>query len=371
MTALSAIHNQIKEQGAMPFVAFMQQALFNPRFGYYTSGLPKFGETGDFTTAPEMTPLFGYALANQCAEVMAGLENPELFEFGAGSGRLCVDILTRLETLGCLPTTYYILDVSADLQARQKALIADEIPHLLSRVSWLTRLPEKPFSGVMIANEVLDAMPVHRFMQVEHGLLESYITLDDEGALQEQFKPCCNQRLKTYLDGKLPAGVYPYQSEANLLLDGWIKAASDSLAEGALFIIDYGFPRHEYYHPQRSTGTLMCHYRQRAHPDFLAHPGREDITAHVDFTHVAEAADATGFHVAGFANQASFLLANGILELLQDVAGERQRIKQQQAVKQLLQAHEMGELFKVLALTQKIDGVGLKGFCLQDRRASL
>lgn len=371
MKAIEAIKRQIEHQGGIPFVEFMRHALYDPAYGYYSSSMPKFGKQGDFITAPELTPLFGKALANQCRELFAKLPSPCLFEFGAGSGRLCVDILTHLEQLDCLPKEYLILEVSADLQARQKLLIDSEIPHLAKRVKWLNCWPEKPFSGVMIANEVLDAMPVHRFLQSGDGILESYIELDDKKNLIEVFKPCQNQLLLAHVQNCLPSNLYPYQSEANLLIDGWIKACAERLAQGAILLIDYGFPRHEYYHPERNTGTIMCHYRQKAHGDFLAHPGEQDITAHVDFTHVAEAAHDAGFHVAGFASQASFLLSNGILELLAIVANDRERVKEQQAVKQLLQAHEMGELFKVMALTRNLSELTLAGFQLQDRRASL
>ncbi|KTD20901.1 Uncharacterized ACR, COG1565 [Legionella lansingensis] len=370
MTLFSLISKQIQQEGAIPFVDFMQQALYAPRYGYYSAGLQKFGAEGDFITAPELTPLYGQTLANQCQQILACLPEPVLFEFGAGSGQLCVDILKHLEHLTCLPQAYLILEVSGNLRHRQEELIKEHIPHLFERVQWLTHWPEKPFSGVVIANEVLDAMPVHRFLQTEEGLLESYIRLNSQHQLQEIFRPCTNTRLLNHVQSILPKELVPYQSEANLFIDGWIEQCYNMLTQGVVLLIDYGFPQREYYHPDRNMGTLMCHYRHHAHINPLIHLGEQDITAHVDFTHVAKASQQAGFHVAGYTNQASFLLANGLLSLLEQQAVGTHRIQAQQAVKQLLQPSEMGELFKVLALAKNIE-LPLLGFQLQDKRASL
>jgi SAM-dependent MidA family methyltransferase len=370
MNLLNSICAQLRHQGAIPFVDFMHQALYTPNFGYYSAVSPKFGIDGDFITAPELTPLFGQALATQCEQVLSCLDEPLLFEFGAGSGQLCVDILTHLEHLDCLPREYHILEVSGHLQCRQQDLIQSKIPHLYHRVKWLAHWPTDPFSGVVIANEVLDAMPVHRFLQTREGVLESFVALNPQEELHEIFKPCTNVRLTNYVQAVLPSDMHPYQSEANLFINDWLRQCHNMLERGALFIIDYGFPRHEYYHPERHSGTLMCHYRHQAHTNPFIHLGDQDITAHVDFTHVAEAAHDAGFHVAGYTNQASFLLANGLLSLLSRVEDERLRISSQQAVKQLLQPSEMGELFKVIALTKQIE-FPLNGFQMQDKRASL
>lgn len=370
MTLSTLLQSRLREQQDMPFVDFMQMALYHPEFGYYSAGLPKFGPQGDFITAPELTPLFGQALANQCQEILTQVTEPVLLEFGAGSGRLCVDLLRRLEQLDCLPERYLILDVSAHLRQRQKDLIEAEIPHLASRVNWLDRWPTQAFNGVLLANEVLDAMPVHRFLQREDGLYESIIRLDGNGQPEEAFRPVTDPRLAQHVRDKLPELPTPYLSEANLFLDGWMAETAALLTRGAMLLIDYGFPRAEYYHPDRNQGTLMCHHRHRAHTNPLAHPGEEDITAHVDFTQVAEAADAAGWQVAGYTSQAAFLLANGLLNLLEDVTDARERIKAQQAVKQLLQPTEMGELFKVIALTKALD-TPLTGFQWHDKRASL
>lgn len=369
MSLITSLHKQLQEN-AMPFVDFMQMALYDPRFGYYTSGLQKFGSQGDFITAPELTPLFGQALASQCQQIFHSLKNPILFEFGAGSGRLCVDILQHLEHLQCLPDAYHILEVSGNLRQRQQSLIEQEIPHLIDRVKWLDRWPENPFNGVIIANEVLDAMPVHRFYKAGDALYESFVGLNAEGKIAEFINPCATSELTTYLQTNLPDLATPYQSEVNLFIGPWMKQCSEMLIQGAMILIDYGFPRHEYYHPDRQQGTLMCHYRHQAHSNPLIHIGEQDITAHVDFTHVAEAAHDSGFHVAGYTSQAAFLLSLGLLNLLEAIPDSSSRIKAQQAIKILTQPTEMGELFKVIALTKNRD-IELAGFQLHDKRVSL
>ncbi len=370
MNILQILQAQLDQQQAIPFVDFMQLALYAPNAGYYSSGLQKLGKHGDFTTAPELSPLFGKTLANQCQQILTTLESPVLFEFGAGSGALCVALLEQLETLNCLPVTYFILEVSANLRQRQQELIQQKIPHLAPKVVWLDQWPQAPFNGVVIANEVMDAMPVHRFMQTEQGLLESYITLDETRQLKEIFKPCQNKRLQDYVAHRLQLETMPYLSEANLFLDDWILNIYQMLNEGAVLLIDYGFPRHEYYHSDRSQGTLMCHYQHQSHPNFLLHPGEQDITAHVDFTHVAEAGQQAGFHVAGYTNQAAFLLANDLLNLLHSLDNDVEQVQAKQAIKQLTLPSEMGELFKVIALTKQM-GIPLKGFQLLDKRVTL
>lgn len=370
MSLFNRICEHIQQHGAMPFTEFMQKALYAPNLGYYAAGLQKFGIDGDFITAPELTPLFGQTLANQCQQVFAELTAPILFEFGAGSGRLCVDILTHLERLNCLPDEYHILEVSSNLRHRQQELIQLEIPHLANKIHWLSTWPTQSFNGVVIANEVLDAMPIVRFLQTADALLESYVTLNADGQLEEIFKPSIDPRLEAHVQTVLSPDLWPFQSEVNLFMDDWLQQCHNMLNKGTVFLLDYGFPRHEYYHPDRRQGTLMCHYRHQAHTNPLMHLGEQDITAHVDFTHVAEAAVAAGFHVAGFTNQASFLLGNGLLSLLSEINDERTRVTSQQAVKKLLQPNEMGELFKVIALTKQLD-LDLNGFQLYDKRVSL
>lgn len=362
--------NALDARGEIPFAEFMQHALYAPDEGYYCSNRTQLGEQGDFITAPEITPLFGKTLAIQCEAVLKQLTSPIILEFGAGNGTLCIDILSALETQQCLPQAYWILEVSADLQARQKATIEKKIPHLAHLVQWLTRWPSEPFEGIIIANEVLDAMPVHRFLYEETGILESMITRNEQNELIEQFRPSTNTRLVHYVTKTLPQLPLPYCSEVNLYLESWLTGCANHLTKGLMLIIDYGFPRHEYYHPDRAMGTIMCHWRQTVHPNPLIHVGEQDITAHVDFTHVAECASAAGFHVAGFVNQASFLLSLGLLNFLSAYQDANVMQKEAQAVKQLIQPHEMGELFKVMGLTKDLD-MPLQGFMMYNKRRSL
>ena len=370
MSILQTLQRHLNQGQAIPFAEFMHLALYTPEHGYYSSCLPKLGKQGDFITAPELSPLFGKTLANQCRQVFNMLDSPVLFEFGAGTGALCVALLEQLEVLGSLPEHYYILEVSAHLRHRQNELVQQKIPHLLPRITWLDQWPDTPFNGVVLANEVLDAMPVHRFMKTDQGIMESYVAFNEQNQLVEVFKPCQNQRLLEYINQRLVISSVPYLSEVNLFIDDWVLKNYHMLNQGVVFLIDYGFPRQEYYHPDRNQGTLMCHYQHRSHPNPLMHPGEQDITAHVDFTHVAEAAQQAGFHVAGYTNQASFLLANDLLGLLGDLDNNREQINAKQVIKQLTHPSEMGELFKVIALSKKINSA-LNGFQLQDKRVTL
>ncbi|MCK5717979.1 MAG: SAM-dependent methyltransferase [Thiomargarita sp.] len=359
------IDNIHQAGGQIPFVDFMKQALYTPKLGYYSSGLRKFGKSGDFTTAPEISPFFAQCLANQCQQVLADFDDPVILEFGAGSGIMAADILTALENLHCLPTQYWILEVSAALRDRQQETLKKHVPHLLERVQWLDQLPQQAIQGVILANEVLDAMPIHRFCVEEQGISELYVGYQDSKFVWQQqvtehqaFKEAVTQL-------QLPVG---YISEMNLALSAWIQTISDILAKGLILLIDYGFPSHEYYHPERSQGTLMCHYRHHAHSDPLTLVGLQDITAHVDFTAVAHAAHAAGLHVSGYTRQAQFLLATGLPDLLSklDFHDTQNYLQQTQHAKTLILPNEMGDLFKVIALTRDID-TPLSGFVRDDR----
>lgn len=358
---LDFIKKEIKKNSEISFADFMQIALYHPTYGYYSSCNLKIGEQGDFITAPELTPVFGYTIANQCKDILAIVDNPVIFEFGAGTGKLCVDILTYLEKINLLPDIYYILEVSGGLKKLQKELIKKHIPHLENRVKWLTNIPDQQLNGVVIANEVLDAMPVHIFFKDKEKLSEVYISLDEKNNFIEILKPMDNIRLQNNINEFVAKDLSNYKSEVNLFIDGWIKEIYKFLTKGAVFILDYGFPAHEYYHPDRNTGTIMCHYKHKSHTNPLVNIGKQDITAHVNFTHVAEAAFNIGFNVSGYTNQANFLINNDILNLLESNT---------QTLKILLEPSEMGELFKVLALTKGIS-IDLRGFKYNDRRASL
>ncbi|MFU8838948.1 MAG: class I SAM-dependent methyltransferase [Thiohalomonadaceae bacterium] len=357
--------------GHIGFDRYMELALYAPGLGYYSSGHQKFGEGGDFVTAPELSPLFSRCLARQCAEVLAAIPDGEILEFGAGSGIMAATILGELAALGCLPRRYAILELSSELRARQQQTIAQHVPELLARVEWLDALPEQGLRGVILANEVLDAMPVQRFC-IRHGepheLVVGWNGQDFEllSAAPDAALFARLERLRQQYH--LSDG---YHSELNLRGEQWIAALGGLLEQGIVLLIDYGFPQSEYYHPQRSEGTLMCHYRHRAHPDALILPGLQDITAHVDFTAIGEAALKAGMAVRGYTNQASFLLSLGLTEYLAE-AGEDVRIQLELAnqVKRLTMPGEMGELFKVMALGKGWQAP-LRGFVLRDDRARL
>ena len=363
------ICNEIGRQGgAIPFDRYMELALYAPGVGYYTAGMRKFGAQGDFVTAPEISALFSRTLAHQVKQVLDLCGGGDVLEFGAGSGRLAVDMLQELEALDALPERYLILELSPDLRQRQQRLVAEEIPHLGERMQWLERLPQQRLRGVVVANEVMDAMPVHRF-RVSSGnreMMQEEMIACTAGKLKKERRPASavlRQEVEK-LGIELPSEC---ESEINLRLKPWIAAISDVLEQGAVLLIDYGYTRSEYFHPQRSEGTLMCHFRQYAHGDALFYPGLQDITAHVDFTAVAEAADDAGLNVAGYTNQAGFLLACGIERLLQSAAADQNTAWFQQTggLKRLVLPSEMGERFKVMALTRNIDEP-LMGFSMKN-----
>ena len=383
---IELIRQRIEDSGGrISFSEYMSLVLYAPGLGYYSAANQKFGKGGDFITAPEISPFFSRCLAHQCQQVLMelklrGEQTCVVFEVGAGSGVMAADILAELERLDCLPAKYWILELSAELQQRQAQTIAAQVPHLLERVQWLNTLPSKAFTGILLANELLDAMPVHRFYlpsnpDAQAG--ECYVTWQQE-RFAWQTAPPADSHLRTRLasiaqflaqQGNQPSA---YESEINLAAEAWVKTQAKLLQAGMLLIIDYGFPRHEYYHPQRSKGTLMCHYRHRSHDDPFVYPGLQDITSHVDFTAIAEAALDSGLHVAGYNTQGFFLLASGLSEMLGtvDPGNSSEYLRLSQQVKTLTLPSEMGELFKVMALTKNME-TPLLGFALQDLRNRL
>ncbi len=358
--------------GQIPFTQFMNLALYAPGLGYYMAGLHKLGATGDFITAPELSSLFTRCLARQCQQVLELLGSGDILEVGAGSGRMAADLLDTLNRCNSLPTRYLILELSADLRQRQQEKLQQQVPHLLAKVCWLDKLPDR-VQGLVLANEVCDAMPVHCFQLANGHMRERYVSYRED-AFVWQNGPVSEPRLQTCLAEihKLLTQVDRYESEVNLAMESWVTEIALRLQQGALLIIDYGFPRREYYHPERTGGTLMCHHRHCAHPNPLILPGLQDITAHVDFTALAEAGHARGLRVAGYCSQADFLLACGLTELAtaELTRGGDSALKTSNQIKRLLLPSEMGELFKVLALTQGIESP-LLGFNLRDRRARL
>ena len=364
------LHARIQEQGGwVPFSQWMHEVLYAPGLGYYAAGSVKLAQantlSGDFVTAPQLTPLFGYTLARQVVEVLQQANSTDILEFGAGSGALAHSVLTALDTQG-LSANYFILEVSAELKARQQQLLAP----WGDRVVWLSRTPAS-FTGCILANEVLDAMPVELFVwsEDEDQVLQRGVISDGEGfQFQDRAAPAAlEQAVRTrmpYLPG--------YRSEINLQAEAWVRDLGTWLAKGAALLIDYGFPRHEFFHPQRQRGTLMCHVQHRAHDDVFLAPGLQDITAHVDFTAIADAALSAKLEVLGYTSQARFLINSGMPELLYglDQTDTKQLAYTHGAVQKLLSEAEMGELFKVMALSRGLTQI-LSGFSRSDRSAQL
>ena len=365
---LAHIRKEIRRQGPISFARYMELALYAPGLGYYSGGARKFGESGDFITAPELSPLFSRCIAKQCGQVLKDLGGGDILELGAGSGVMALEILKELDRLQQLPRRYYILELSAELKDRQRQLFKKEGSKYLSIIEWLNGLPSDGIQGVVLGNEVIDAMPVHKFKQ-QNGVKE--ITVDyKKGQLQWRVdKPSAVELEKSILDLGIDF-AQGYESEINLWLGVWVASLSDSLKQGLILFIDYGFPRHEYYHPERHSGTVMCHYRHRAHADPLILTGIQDITAHVDFTAVAEAAVRSGLDVSGFTHQAGFLINCGITEMLEPVDDETLQFNVNQQAKRLMLPGEMGELFKAIALTKNYDET-LLGFVTMDQRERL
>lgn len=355
--------------GPLSFSRFMELALYAPGLGYYTGGSRKFGEAGDYVTAPEISPLFSWCLARQTADVLRAMGGGDVLEFGAGTGALMIELLRELERLDALPARYQVLEVSPELAGRQRTRLAAELPHLVGRVDWLGVLPAG-FAGVIIANEVLDAMPVQRFRLQQDGVEELCVACTDTGFAWSA--RAAGPRLEARAQGLAQAYGLPasYESEVGFAAEDWMRTLSDVLTRGVALLIDYGFPAREFYHPQRHTGTLMCHYRHHAHTDPFFAVGLQDITAHVDFTAMADAAFDTGLDVLGFTNQANFLLACGLLDFLQHAAPSRAQLEDSTAVKKLTLPSEMGELFKVLAVGRGVEEP-LTGFRMRDDRARL
>ena len=350
-----AIASEIDANGGfLPFSRYMHLALFAPGLGYYMAGARRFGPGGDFVTAPELGTLFGRTLAHPVAAVLAR-SGGGLLEFGAGSGALAHALLGELARIGTLPGHCAILELSPDLRERQRERLAPLAHSLGVRIEWLEALPET-FAGVMVANEVLDAMPVDLVTWHAHGVAERGVGLDGDRFVWRE-RPLEQGALHDAAQAiGAPAGT---TSEIGLAARRWIGEIGRVLARGAAFVVDYGFPAREYYHPQRSEGTLMCHYRHRAHDDPLIYPGLQDITAHVDFSAMASAAAHSGLDLSGYTTQADFLLRSGLLDRLSEIpATDAARYLPRAAeVQRLTSPAEMGELFKVLALSRGIDAI--------------
>jgi len=365
---------QIEQAGGqLSFDRFMEIALYAPGAGYYVNGAHKFGAEGDFITAPEISPMFSHCLANQCAQVLDELGSGDVLEFGAGSGVMAAEMLLRLQHLGCLPQRYLILELSAELQNRQRQTIQRIAPELLPVVAWIKAPPEAGWQGVVVANEVLDAMPVHVFRRSDVHWQQLYVTATADGFRERWDEPGAD--LVTALE-ELQQRVGPvadgYRSEINLRLNGWMQALGGFLSRGAVILVDYGYTGAEYYHPERHCGTLVCHLQHRAYDDPLALPGVQDITANVDFSAVAHAGLDAGLELAGYTTQAHFLIDNGLDMLMSgvDISDVELHLKRVQELKQLTLPTEMGERFKVIGFQRGLQQP-LQGFRSRDLRVYL
>ena len=358
MSLRDIISKTIKDNDKpISFDVFMNLALYHSKFGYYRSNKTLFGRHGDFITAPETSDLFGYTLAKQCKQV---LNNGDILEFGAGSGVLAAQILFELGRLDSLPGKFYIIELSAQLKNKQMKTIKKVLPEIFNRVEWLTELP-KDFKGVVIANEVLDAIPAKRITLSEGYFVELGVGFQNDNFKWEKFtQPFLSSA------GSLPdVKEEGYTTEINVQSIAWIKSLYDFISEGTVLLIDYGMNKSEYFHPQRNDGTLKCFFNHNSSDDPFCNIGNQDITTSVNFSDIAESAVDAGFVISGYCTQAMFLISLGIENYLLDEEDNDNRIKLAQEVKQLVLPGTMGEVFKVLALSKK-QSVKLDGFKEQD-----
>ncbi|RLA14172.1 MAG: class I SAM-dependent methyltransferase [Gammaproteobacteria bacterium] len=366
-----ALHKVIVDEilvagGTLAFDRFMELALYRPELGYYMSGTEQFGVEGDFVTAPGLTPFFGRCVAVQLADLLTDRPDMRVLEYGAGNGQLAVAVLAELERLGCLPAGYDIVERSALLRGRQRQLLEAQLPHLLERVHWLEGSPSG-FCGIIIANELLDALPVQRLIKSPTGF-DQVVVKQDGDALVLTAQPLSDPRVNKRL-GHLGLAE-GYLTEINFAAETWVESLANVLDEGLVLLVDYGYCRDEYYHPQRNQGTFLCYFRHTAADDPVRFPGLQDMTAHIDFTAMAEAASRGGLQVSGFTTQANFLISCGILDQLADRADDDNYIETLAPVKQLLLPGGMGEVFKVLALTRGY-AQPLRGMAARDIRHTL
>lgn len=360
---LQRIRAEINAHGPIPFQRYMELALYAPGLGYYTAGAHKFGAAGDFVTAPELGSVYAEVLAHTLAPVLRSMEQPTLLELGGGSGAMAVDLWRALAARDARPHRYAILERSADLRERQIGTLSKKIPDAMPRVVWLDQPPAERFDGVVIGNEVVDALACARFVLRGNGPREIAVAADDDGlhACDSAPRPHVERALRELLE-KLPEPLPEgYCSELLPELGAWLQGISAALRSGLILLADYGYPRHEYYLPQRRDGTLICHYRHRVHQDPLWLPGLCDITASVDFTALAEAGRDCGLDLLAYDSQAGFLSAAGIDQVYADLAGrpDRERLRIARQLQQLMLPGEMGERFKIMAFGRGLDADSL------------
>ena len=365
---LAHVRQEIASSGPMPFSRYMERCLYAPGLGYYSAGKTKFGEAGDFITAPELGDLFARCVVRTVQPTLEVLGPEALFlELGGGSGSFAEAALLALAAADSLPARYLILEPSADLRERQRDRLSASLPgNIFSRVEWLDRPPEEDWRGVLFANEVIDALPITRFTVREGEVYEEHVVLDGEGNLKRSDRPAdalvsgAVRHVERDTGREFPDG---YRSEILPQLPFWMQAVAGSLTSGLMLFIDYGYVRQEFYLPERSDGTLMAHYRHRAHGDAYILPGLQDLTASVDFTALAEAGNSAGFSVAAYVPQAQFLIASGLQELFEadfiEAADEGARMKLARQVKRLTLPDEMGERFQAMLFARGLDAVAL------------
>lgn len=387
--------------GSIPFSEYMEAVLYTPELGYYMASDRIFGATdleGDFTTAPEISSLFGQTLARVCHKILNKSDNI-ILELGAGSGKLAVDILQALEKISVpntdsphlLPEAYWIVDPSPVLRKKQEKLLEKHLPHWKNKIHWfdsleaLKNFSKKPFNGIVIANEVLDALPAQRFRVTSEHCFETYVqynpsndSRDNSSIFQDHFQITHNPDLLKFAEKIRSNGAFSIHSPNETYDTEWIPTLPEffnslfnCLDNAAVLLIDYGFPEHEFYHPDRFMGTLMCHYRQQVHIDPYLYAGLQDITTHIDFTHVAECATQAGFSVKGYTQQAAFLMNAGLLNLPSSCISDSEQKSLSRDIQLLTSPAEMGELFKVMALTKNMDIYPFPGFELFDKRHTL
>ena len=363
-----------KENGSIGFDRYMDLALYEPGLGYYTAGLYKFGDVGDFITAPETSRVFSWCLASQCRQIMQELDIDVIIEFGAGSGRMACDLLERLKALGVLPDQYLIMETSAELRQRQKELFKEHHPEIYPVITWLDQLPENRVNAIVLANEVMDALPVKRVI-IKNGEIFEQKVSQESGHLcyvQEPLTEIANVYCQRYLSGLLPGGMDGYTTEAHINLLPWLKSLDGFLGRGAVLLVDYGYSAREYYSPERNCGTLLCHYRHRAHDDPFWYPGLQDITASVNFTAVSDFAAEHGWNLLGYTTQSGFLLACGLDQIYAEIlqSGEVDQISLNREVQALTLPGAMGERFRVMALGRD-SALQLQGMNFRDLSHSL
>lgn len=374
---VAAMRKKIHREGPISFSDYMEMALYEPGLGYYSAGLQKFGEGGDFVTAPQLGDIFARCLATQIGQIGTAIGCYEIIEAGAGTGVLAADLLQTLQD-SHPPERYRILERSAHLRQVQKETLERSVPQWMDRISWLDQPPEAGWQGVFIANEVLDALTVDRFCYDHDGIRQLRVADGPDGFAwhQAQCPRAMQDQIQALLSGLESPLADGYQSEISSSLPAWLQTVSASLQKGVALFIDYGYPRREYYLPQRRSGTLICHYRHRAHDDPFRWPGLTDISASVDFTALAEAADRCGLEVSGYTTQAMFLLSCGLEEVISSFQSlsEKDRVIRNIEVRKLTLPGEMGERFQVMALSRDLAKNvrdNLRGFALSDLRYRL